>query len=112
MENEVTFTTQGGENVMLGVDNQGITFLHHISSGSIADMFQIGLSWASIRSLLKTLSYGKKYISNDSSIFFWKETDELYIKFRALDMHLEKVCVFSAEETIKILELLEGNSQK
>jgi hypothetical protein len=86
---------------------QGVLFLFHRSNGGAGGLVQVPQSWLSIHSLLSRLRKSKTYCAKDVPLLIWKESEELHIKFHSPEDQMVEECVFSSEETGRILTMLE-----
>lgn len=95
-----TFHTQEGIDLTLVPDPRGLvfTYMGEIEKG-IVDAFNTGMKWSSLRSMVKNLLYGKRYINNDNSLHVWKKAGEMHILFKGVEMKVEKEVVLPVTET-------------
>jgi hypothetical protein len=107
-----TFETLGGFKVILASDSRGIFFTILTVNGQIGDAYQIGMSWSSLRQMLRDLGYGKKYIIKDRSLHAWIKDNQLHLLFRSLDIPVSNEVVLSAEETQRLVEYLNSALHK
>jgi hypothetical protein len=100
------FNTKQNNKLMMDLEGEGITFYYTLCRNRQEEVFQVGQSWASIHALMAKLRNCEQYAAWDKSFFVWMQDQELCLKFRALDTKLEEKCIFSPEETAKILDFL------
>ena len=72
---------------------QGVLFVFHHPTGGPGDLVRVLQSWSSVQTLIFRLRTSRTYCAKDVPLLVWKEGEE---------------CVFSGEETERILEMLEG----
>lgn len=97
--------TTTNEEVLLLPNPQGLQ-LNYITcddQGAV-DSFNVGLKFASLKKLLKSLQYGQKYIIDDSSLFVWEESRSLRMQFKSNG--IEKKCEINPDETAKLVQFL------
>jgi hypothetical protein len=91
----------------LKIVEQGVLFLFHRSNGGAGGLVQVPQSWSSVHSLLSRLRKSQRYCAKDVPLLIWKQGEELHIKFHSPEDQVVEECVFSGEETIGILTMLE-----
>jgi hypothetical protein len=91
----------------LKIVEQGALFLFHHPNGGPGDLVQVLQSWLSVHSLLSRLRKSQRYCARDVPLLIWKEGEELHIKYHIPDDMAVEECVFTPEETGRILEMLE-----
>jgi hypothetical protein len=101
------FYTKQDTKLRLQIVEKGVLFIYPSSSGSHGEILQVGQTWASIHTLVARLRNGQSYSARDQSLFISKQGEELHMKFQAAHLQLVEVCIFSGEETRRILTMLE-----
>ena len=101
------FFPQQDVKLKLKIVEQGVLFLFHRSNGGAGDMVQVPQSWLSVHSLLSRLRKSQIYCAKDVPLLVWQEGEELHIKFHSPEDRVVEECVFSGEETMGILTMLE-----
>lgn len=101
------FFPQQDVKLKLKIVEQGVLFLFHRSNGGAGDMVQVPQSWLSVHSLLSRLRKSQIYCAKDVPLLVWQEGEELHIKFHSPEDLVVEECVFSGEETMGILTMLE-----
>ena len=92
----------------LKIVEQGISFVFHHPTGGPGDLVRVRQSWSSVQTLLFRLQTSRRYCATDVPVLVRKEGEELHIKYHIPgDMAVEE-CVFSEEQTERILTMLEG----
>ena len=91
----------------LKIVEQGVLFLFQRSNGDPGDLVQVQQSWLSVHSLLSRLRKSRRYCAKDVPLLIWKEGEELHIKFHSPEDQMVEECVFTREETGRILTMLE-----
>ena len=83
-------------------------FFSHHPNGGPGDLVRVLQSWSSVQTLLSRLQTSRRYCATDVPVLVRKEGEELHIKYHIPgDMAVEE-CVFSEEQTERILAMLEG----
>lgn len=72
----------------------------------VCDAFQIGVSWQSVKRLLRDLKYGNTFENTDRSLRVWKSKDRLKFLFRSLTHPIEVIHELTDEETSQFLDLI------
>ena len=90
----------------LKIVEQGVLFLFHRSNGGPGDLVQVRQSWLSLHSLLSRLRKNQRYCAKDVPLLIWKEGEELHIKYHSPEDQVVEECVFTREETGRILTVL------
>jgi hypothetical protein len=83
---------------------QGVLFLFQRPG----DLVQVRQSWLSVHQLICRLRTSRRYCAKDVPLLVWKEGEELHIKYHIPDDMAVEECVFSGEETERILAKLDG----
>jgi hypothetical protein len=91
----------------LKIVEQGVLFLFQRSNGGPGDLVQVQQSWLSVHSLLAKLRENRRYCAKDVPLLVWKEGEELHIKFHSPADKVVEECVFTCEETVRILTMLD-----
>jgi hypothetical protein len=92
----------------LEIVEQGVLFVFHHPTGGPGDLVRVLQSWSSVRMLIFRLQTSQRYCAKDVPLLVWKEGEELHIKYHIPDDMAVEECVFSGEETERILARLEG----
>jgi hypothetical protein len=92
----------------LEVVEHGVLFVFHHPSGGLGDLVKVRQSWSSVRTLVFRLRTSQRYCAKDVPLLVWKEGEELHIKYHIPDDMAVEECVFSGQETERILAMLEG----
>jgi hypothetical protein len=93
--------------LQLKIVEQGLVFLFHRPNGGSADTLQVKQNWSSVHTLLSRLRKSQRYCAKDHPLLVWKQGEELHVKFYSEDTGVAEECVFSGEETRRILTMLE-----
>ena len=91
----------------LKIVKQGVLFLFHHPTGGPGDVVQVLQSWSSVHSLLSRLRKSRRYCAKDVPLLVWKEGEKLHIKYFSPDDQVVEECVFSDEETVRIMTMLD-----
>ena len=70
-------------------------------------MVRVRQSWSNIHSLLSKLRKSQTYCAKDVPLLVWQQGEELHIRFHDPDNLVVEECVFSRQETKRILTKLE-----
>ena len=92
----------------LKIVEQGVLFLFQRPHGGPGDLVQVKQSWLSVHSLISRLRKSRRYCAKDVPLLVWKEGEELHIKFHVPEELVVEECVFTREETERILTMLDG----
>lgn len=92
----------------LEIVEQGILFVFHHPTGGPGDLVRVLQSWSSMQRLIFRLRTSQRYCARDVPLLAWEEGEELQIKYHIPDNMAVEECVFSREETERILAKLEG----
>ena len=85
----------------------GLLFLFHRANKETEDTIRVRQSWANIHLLLSRLRKNQTYCAKDVPLLVWQEGQELHIKFHDPGILVVDECVFSNQETKRILTRLE-----
>jgi len=98
------------QNIQLNLEivEQGVLFVFHHPTGGPGDRVKVLQSWSSVHRLLFRLRISQIYCARDVPLLVWKEGEALHIKYYIPDDMAVEECVFSGEETERILAMLEG----
>jgi hypothetical protein len=102
------FSPQQGIQLKLEIVEQGVVFVFHHPAGGPGDLVRVLQSWSSVQRLLFRLQIRQSYCAREVPLLVWKEEEELHIKYHIPDDMRVEECVFSGEETGRILAMLEG----
>ena len=102
------FSPQQKIQLNLEIVEQGVLFVFHHPTGGPRDLVRVLQGWSSVRTLLFQLRTSRRYCAKDVPLLVWKEGEELHIKYHIPDDMAVEECVFSGEETERILAMLEG----
>lgn len=91
----------------LEVVEQGVLFVFHHPTGGPGDRVRVLQTWSGVRTLIFRLRTSQRYCARDVPLLIWKEGEELHIKYHIPDDMAVEECVFSGEETKRILTRLE-----
>jgi hypothetical protein len=86
---------------------RGVLFIFHRSTGGPGDPVQVQQSWLSVHLILSRLRNSRRYCAKDVPLLIWKEAEELHIKYHSPEDQVVEECVFTRDETEKILMKLE-----
>ena len=101
------FPTKQEIKLGLQIVEHGVLFLFQRSNGSTGETVQVDQSWSNVHSILSRLRKGQRYCAKDHPLLIWQEGQELHIKFYLPDLKVAEECIFSSEETRRILTMLE-----
>ena len=82
-------------------------FVFHHPTGGPGDLVRVLQSWSSVQRLLIRLQTSRTYCAKDVPLLVWKEGEELHIKFHSPEDQVVEECIFTREETGRILTILE-----
>jgi hypothetical protein len=85
----------------------GLLFLFQRANRETDDTIRVRQSWSNIHSLLSRLRKNQTYCAKDVPLLIWQEGQELHIKFHDPGILVVDECVFSSQETKRILTGLE-----
>ena len=85
----------------------GLLFLFQRANKETDDTIRVRQSWSNIHSLLSKLRKSQTYCAKDVPLLVWQEGQELHIKFHDPDLLVVDECVFSSQDTKRILTGLE-----
>jgi len=102
------FSPSQGIQLKLEIVEQGVLFIFHHPTGGPGDLVRVLQSWSSVRTLIFRLRIRQMYCARDVPLLVWKDGEELHIKYHIPDDMTVEECVFSGEETERILAMLEG----
>jgi hypothetical protein len=92
----------------LEIVEQGVLFVFHHPTGGPGDLVKVLQSWSSVQRLVFRLRTNQRDCARDVPLLVWKEGEELHIKYHIPDDMAVEECVFSSDETGRILTKLEG----
>jgi hypothetical protein len=101
------FAPSQGIQLKLEIVEQGVLFVFHHPTGGPGDLVKVLQSWSSVQRLVFRLRISQTYCAKDVPLLIWKEGEELHIKYHIPDDMRVEECVFSGEETERILTKLE-----
>ena len=81
----------------------GLIFLFHRVSAETDYVIRVRQSWSNIHVLLCRLRKSQTYCAKDVPLLVWQQGQELHIKFHDPDILVAEECVFSSQETKRIL---------
>ena len=102
------FSLSQGIKLNLEIVEQEVLFVFHHPTGGPGDVVRVLQSWSSVQRLIFRLRTSQRYCARDVPLLVWKEEEELHIKYHIPDDMAVKECVFSGEETERILAKLDG----
>jgi hypothetical protein len=85
----------------------GLLFLFQRANEETDNTVRVRQSWSNIHSLLSRLRKSQTYCAKDVPLLIWQEGQELHIKFHDPGILVVNECVFSSQETKRILTSLE-----
>jgi hypothetical protein len=86
---------------------QGVLFLFRHFDGEGGDVHQVEQSWSNVHTMLARLRKNRRYCAKNVPLLVWKEGEALHVKYFLPDIKVAEECVFSVEETSRILTELE-----
>jgi hypothetical protein len=101
------FPPSQGIKLNLEIVEQGVLFIFHHPTGGPGDLVRVLQSWSSVRTLIFRLRIRQRYCARDVPLLVWREGEELHIKYHIPDDMVVEECIFSREETERILAKLE-----
>ena len=81
----------------------GLIFLFHRVREETENVIRVRQSWSNIHVLLSRLRKSQTYCAKDVPLLIWQQGQELHIKFHDPDILMTEECVFSSQETKRIL---------
>jgi hypothetical protein len=85
----------------------GLLFLFHRANKETGDVIRVRQSWWDVHALLSRLRKSQTYCAKDVPLLVWQEGQELHIKFHDPSLLAVDECVFSSQDTKRILTGLE-----
>lgn len=82
-------------------------FLFHRSNQGPDALVQVAQKWSSVHVLLSRLRNSRRYCAKDVPLLVWKQGQELHFKFHSPNDQMVEECVFTSEETGRILATLD-----
>jgi hypothetical protein len=108
MENDMNeFPTNRKVKLEVKTVEQGVMFLFHRPNEGPDALVQVAQKWSSVHVLLSRLRNSRTYCAKDVPLLVWQQGEELHIKFHSPNELITEECVFTREETERILATLD-----
>ena len=97
------------ENLQVIKERQGVNLICTAKlEDGVLDVFRVGVSWHSVKQMMRDLKYGNTFIIKDRSLLVRKKDEEISLDFRSRQTDLGTVIKLTKNDLERLLELLKS----